>query len=252
MSDFDYGTDEEVTSGAITFVNPDVGDHIALLRSVIHIGLFRETYGKELKPACAEVVAVFELKGKNDFEEDGETPLTISKAFPLKKGDKSFMTGFLKALDPQGKATGFNDVIGKMCTVTAKGGKELNDEGKPKYINFGGISGAPTDPDILEMYEAKGKNVLAVEGVGHVPFADITIEAIMELHPTNEVHNMLMKGEKYEGSKAESLIAEIRKENADFATGTKPKDGDDEAGDGSPNPPLPEPEAMDADPDAEF
>lgn len=206
---FDYGTEEVAEAGG-TFKNPEIGDHSAVLRSIIHCGMFREEYKGEKKKPAPEVVAIFELKDEEDFEDDGETPLTLSKAFPLKKGDKAFMTKFIKALDPKGEAEGFDDLIGKACQVTAKGSKALNEDGTPKYVNFGGISG------LLPKF-AKMIDPLQVKGVGHVRFEDITKEAVLELNPILEVANILMLGEKYEGSKAEEVVNEIRKENPDFA-----------------------------------
>lgn len=221
--DFDYGTEEDVKAGGGNFKNPKVGTHNAVLRSIIHLGLFRETYQGDVKAPAPQVCAIFELKGKEDFEEDGETPLTISKQFPLKKGDKAFMTKFLKALDPSGKAKGFGDVIAAPCQVEVKAGKEKNEDGTPKYVNFGEISGIPEDT--LDLLQEAGKLDLKVEGVGHVSFPDLTKEAILELHPIRDVANCLMKGEKFANSKAEEIIAEIRKDNADFA---KPKAKSDE------------------------
>jgi len=222
MSDntgFDYGTDE-VSEGGGAFKNPEVGDHSARLRSIVHCGMFRETYLKEKKKPCPQVVAIFELKDDEDFDDDGETPLTMHKTFPLKKGDKAFMTKFIKALDPKGQAKGFDDLIGAACTINCKGGKDKNDDGLPKYINFGGISGMPAK--FAKMTEA-----LIDEGVGHVPFDALTTEAIMELHSIREVADIIMCGDRYEGSKAEEIIKEIREENPEFAK-RKPKDDDDE------------------------
>lgn len=208
-NNFDYGTEAVVEAGA-TFKNPEVGEHTAVLRSIIHCGLFREEFKGELKKPAPEVVAIFELKDEEDFEEDGITPLTLHKSFPLKKGDRAFMTKFLKALDPKGQATGFNDLIGKPCQITAKGSKTLNDDGTPKYVNFGGIAGLPAK-------FAKMVEPLTVKGVGHVPFKDLTEEAILELHPIIDVALTLMKGEEYKGSKAEAIVNAIRKENPEFA-----------------------------------
>lgn len=219
---FDYGSEHEVEDGGIDFKNPTVGDHSARLRDIIHVGMYSETYkGKAKKPA-PYVVAVFELKEDDDFEDDGETPLTINRAFPLRKGDRAFMTTFRKALDPNETATGFDDMIGLPCTINCKGGKETNDDGTPKYVNFGGISGVPAKfvPLIDDLKEGFG--------VGHVRFKDITEDAILALHPIIEVHKILMQSSDYRGSAAEKVIAEIRKENPDFArpSAEDKKDGD--------------------------
>lgn len=222
-TDFDYGTDEEVTGGSINFVNPEVGQHPAILRSLIHVGQFRENFNNDLKAPAPQVVAIFELKGREDFEEDGETPLEISKSFPLKKGDKAFTTKFRLALDPKGKAKGFDDMIGNLCMVEVKPGKEKNEDGTPKYVNCGALT--EMSGEMAEMLEAKGRDTLKVKGSGHVSFADLTKEAILELNPIIDVANTLMKGEKYKGSKAEKIIAEIRKDNPEYAT-PKAKDGE--------------------------
>lgn len=207
---FDYGTDHEIKEPGIEFKNPAEGDHSARLRSLIHVGMYRETFKNEKKKPFPQVIAIFELKEDDDLEDDGVTPLTISKSFPLKKGDKAFMTKFLAALDPQKKAKGFDDIIGAACTVTCKGGKEKNEDGTPKYINFGNIAGLPAK--FAAMMEP-----LTVAGVGHVPFDQITKEAILELNPIREVNMILMESENYKGSKAEGIINSIRKDNPDFA-----------------------------------
>lgn len=222
MSDqFDYGTSEELGGGG-SFKNPEVGPHSARIKSIIHCGLFREEFQGEVKAPAPQVVVVYELKNEEDleegiegdFEDDGVTPLYIHQTFPLKKGDRASMTKFIKTLDPKGEAAGFDDFIGKACTVTCKGGKDLGDDGKPKYINFGGIAG-------LAAKFAKTVPELVAPGVGHVRFEDLTKEAIMELNPYREVAGILMKGEKYEGSVAQSVIDEIRKDNPDFAKAKK-------------------------------
>jgi hypothetical protein len=209
-NNFDFGTEHEIKEPGVAFKNPELGEHSARLRSLIHCGLFRETFNKEKKKPFPEVVAVFELKEDGDFEEDGVTPLTISKPFPLKKGDRAFMTKFIKALDPKGEAKGFDDLIGAACTVNCVGSKVKNEDGTPKYVNFGGISGLPSK-------FAKMMEPLQVEGVGHVPFDKLTKDAILELNPIREVNMILMEGENYSGSKAEEIINEIRAENPEFA-----------------------------------
>ena len=213
---FDFGT-EEVVEGGGSFKNPEEGDHSAVLRSIIHCGIFRETYLKEKKKPAPQVVAIFELKDEEDFEEDGVTPLTIHKSFPLKKGDKAFMTKFISALDPKGEAGGFDELIGKPCQVNCKGSKEKNDDGTPKYINFGGLS------SMLPKF-AKMIDPLTVEGVGHVRFENLTKEAVLELNPVLEVSRILMEGDRYSGSKAEEVVNAIRVDNPEFAVYKKKKE----------------------------
>ena len=221
---FDYGTNEEIKEPGGDYKNPTEGDHSARLRSLIHVGMYREEFNGEKKKPFPQVIAIFELKEDDDFEEDGVTPLTISKSFPLKKGDRAFCTKFLAALDPGKKAKGFDDVIGAACTITCKGGKEKNEDGTPKYINFGGISGLPAK--FAAMLEP-----LAVKGVGHVPFDKITKAAILELNPIREVNMILMESENYSGSKAEEIINEIRKDNKDFAVRKKKEEKESKGSD---------------------
>jgi len=229
--DFNYGTEEEIKEPGLDFKNPTEGDHSARLRSLIHVGMYRETFKGEKKKPFPQVIAIFELKEDDDFEDDGVTPLTISKSFPLKKGDRSFMTKFLAALDPQKQAKGFDDVIGAACTVTCKGGKEKNEDGTPKYINFGGISGLPAK-------FAAMLDPLTVEGVGHVPFDQITKEAILELNPIRDVNMVLMESENYSGSKAEEIINEIREDDPDFATRKKKKNDADQSNENAQEKPV--------------
>lgn len=252
MSGFDYGVaPEELPSGGGTFKNPEVGEHTAILRSLIHCGKFREEFKGELKPVAPEVVAIFELKGKNNFEDDGETPLTIDKAFPLKLGDKAFLTKFQKALDPNSECSGFDEYIGRACTVSLKGSKDKGEDGKPKYVNFGGIGGITTDSEVLEFMESKGLLDLQVEGVGHVSFPNLTKAAVMELHPIRHVADILMKGEDYEGSKAQEIVNEIRSDNPDFAK-RKAKDDSESGSTQSDKTDTPPPPPADLDDSEEF
>lgn len=239
---FDYGA-EPAEAGGANFKNPEIGPHIGRLRSIIHCGMVAGSYQGKPKPPAPTVISIFELNGEEDFEEDGVTPLTISKDFTLKKGDKAYMTKFIAALDPKGKAKGFDDLIGAPATIDIVGSKELNEDKTPKYANFGGVAAIPA---------ALAKMVPALSdlGVGHVRFKDITKEALLELHPIRHVALILMKSQDYPGSHVEKLVAEIRKDNPDFAKqkakdGTVAKDGEaaheDESmpeGQEAPNPAL--------------
>lgn len=213
---YDYGTTDGQEAGS-DFKNPEPGDHSARLRDIIHCGVFRETFKGKMKKPCAEVIAIFELMDDEDFEDDGVTRLTMHKPFPVKVGDKTFMTKFRKALAPKGDDKGFDDLIGAPCTVSCIGGKDKNEDGTPKYVNFGGVSGVPAK--FATMIEE-----LSDQGVGHVPFDQLNEKAIRILNPFLEVQNILMAGDNYAGSKAEEVIAEIRKEDAEFAKFDKKKE----------------------------
>lgn len=248
--EFDYGVDDsELGGGGSSFKNPEVGEHNAVLRSLIQCGRFRESFKGELKDPAPQVVAIFELKGEDNYEEDGTTPLTIAKTFPLKKGEKAFVAKFRKALDPNNKCKSFPPMIGLPCMVSASGSDATGEDGKPKYINFGGMSALTTNKQMLAFMETSGLLSLEQPGVGYVDFNEMTKEAILELNPILHVADIIMKGEAYEGSKAQEIIEEIRKENPDFAK-RKPKEGDDKkAGDTTPPPPPP---PSDLDEDQEF
>lgn len=209
MVDFDYGA-EPVSTGK-AFQNPEPGKHAARIRSIIHLGMFQEDFKGKLKESCPQVVVVFELKDDNDVSETGE-PLETFKTFPLKKGDKAFLTKFQKAVDPKGLCKGFDDFIGRCVEVTLEGSKELGDDGKPKYVNFKELS--ELHPKLAAVTDE-----LTVKGAGHVKFADLTRAAIEELHPLLHVADILLSqhNSSYKGSKAEAIVAEIRKDNKEFA-----------------------------------
>lgn len=206
---FDYGTDK-VQEVLGTFKMPEVGDHSARLAGIIHLGMYRESFNGELKKPAHQVLAIFELKDDEDFEDDGVTPLYIHKSFPLKKGDKAFMTKFLKAIDPKGSFHGFDDCIGAACTVNVTASKKLDSDGKHKYVNFGGLSGLPAK-------FATHVAPLVHSALGHLRQEEITEEAILHMNPVTEVANILMKCDDYEGSVAEEIINKIREKTPDFA-----------------------------------
>lgn len=232
---FDYGA-TPVEAGGTDFKNATVGPHTARLRSLIHVGMFIGSFEGKPKPPAPTAIAIFELKDEEDFEEDGTTPLVLSKDFAIKKGDKAFMTKLLAAIDDKGKAKGFDDLIGAACNVDCKAGTTLNEDKTPKYTNFGGVSALP------DKFK-KMVDPMSELGVGHVRFADITKEAIMELHPIRHVADILMKSLDYPGSKAEEIINAIRKENPAFAvrkaTDDKPAGGPAPTGSDLPDEPAP-------------
>ena len=210
---FDYGAEKAEVKNR-SFKNPKVGTASALVRSIIHLGSYREEFKGKVKDPANYVTIIFELKRKTDLEDDGETPLEISISVPLRGGEKSWLTKIEKALLQEGDK-GFDDWIGRACSLQLEGSKELLDNGDPKYVNVKGIF--QIDEDTLETLEDKGRDKLVTQGVGHVTYGNLTKPAIEELHPVLEVANILMKAETYPGSVAEGLVAEIRKDNPDFA-----------------------------------
>lgn len=223
---FDYGA--EATSTVSSFKNPTVGSRSARLSGLVHIGSYRDQFKGEFKSPCNYVIAIFELKGKNDMLDD-ETPMVTSKAIALREGDLSFVTKFRKALDPENKLKGFDDFIGLPCTVTLEGSDEKNDKGEPKYVNFKSVSA------IAEEFAEMVKPL--VNTIGHVRYSDITKEALMALTSFQIADYVIGDGSNpksglnlsYKGSKAEQIINEIRVDNPEFGR-KKSKKGDDKKG----------------------
>jgi hypothetical protein len=201
---FNYGVKP---AESISFVNPEEGTHTARLRSIIHLGMFEESFQSKKKKAAPEVVFIFELKGENDFDTDSN-PLEIDKACPVRTGDRATTTKIIKAINKD--AGGFDDLIAGACSVEVKGGKEKQDNGKPKYVNYSGISAIA--PEFRNMVPE-----LTVKGVGHVTFENLTEEAIRELHPLRHVADILMKSLNYPGSKAEEIVNKIKADDPTFA-----------------------------------
>ena len=153
------------------------------------------------------------------------------------------MTKLLKAVDRKGEFKKMGDLLTQPLMLDVKAGKEKGEDGKPTYVNCG---------DALRMLPKIAKHVppLLDEGVGHVLFKDLTKEAILELHPSLEVQKYLMTAvdkngnDIYKGSPAEAAIAEIRKEDPEFATGFNAEKPAEEA----PSQPAdPNPEKLDED-----
>lgn len=211
---FDYGA--EPVKGAGGFKQPEVGETTGRVRSIIHLGTYEKVWkGKKQAPAPF-VAVIFELHGQ--FEDDEETPLTTSIAFPLKKGnEKAAMIKFLNAVDPKEETSGFGDCITRPLSLNMEGSKEKDEDGKPKYVNCKSISAVPAS--ILKMKPELLAEVLPAlkeEGVGFVKFEDMTKEAMLELNPYLHINLIMEKATNFKGSKAESILAEIRKEDPKF------------------------------------
>lgn len=213
---FDAGAEVKQGGGAV-FVNPEVGDHDALLTGVVHIGMFQDVFMKgkveDPKAPCNFVLLQCTLMGENDKNEDGSR-MVQWKSMALKSGDKAEMTAFLDALDPKELSGGFDDLIMKPFSAKMVGGKETNEDGTPKYVNwagkgFAGMS-ARVVPMVLADAEAEG-----IKPIGHVKFADITREVLDEIpaHLVRQYFLSELKGNNlsYAGSHVEELINEARK-----------------------------------------
>lgn len=217
---FNAGAEVAATEG-VNFVNASVGAHSSVLSGVIHLGNYQDVFTKggvsETKKPCNWALAIFTLMGKKDLNEDG-TRIRTFKPFPLKNGDKAWMTRILDAVDPNEVAGGFDDVIGNICSVTMTGSDETGEDGLPKYVNFGGVSAE--NEEMAEIIAARAE-AEGLENVGHIQFDAIT-EDIMKIIPAHYIRQYLLSEGKgsslnFKGSKAEEVFNAIRAEDANFA-----------------------------------
>ena len=248
MSDeFDYGGDVASNGG---FKQPPVGARKARLYGLLRLGTFSETFhnGKvaEVKAPAPQAIAIFHLMGKADLAED--EPVLFTKSFPLKKGEKSFLHGdFIPAMGGMSKHKGFSTMTGAMHTITLKASKTLNDDGTPKYVNFGSVSAI--DEDTLEMLEAQPQLAALESSVGFLKEGELTEEALLLLHPTREFAGILMQTEEYKAGThpSQELITSMYEKNKDRYT-IKAKDATDEqasAGNQAESKPTTPPEELD-------
>lgn len=204
--EFDGLGEEAIVTGGGKVKNekiPAAGEHAAVIRSIVGMGNIESFFNGESKGVNARICVVFELKEEDDFETDGETPLTITKDIDVKKGEKgniALLCNAFKCRD-KSKPTSFTKLIGSVGTVTVahdKTGKYAN----CVAFNKGGVAPYPAK-FINTVEEAQG-------GVGFVPFEKMTVEAMEELHAWNHVADGIMQATNYEGSRAQEVVAEIR------------------------------------------
>lgn len=195
MSDigFDYGG--EVAETVSKFKAATVGTRNARLHGLLRLGTFQETFKGEVKPAAPQAIAIFLLRGKEDKLDDGGE-MFFTKPFPLKKGDKSFLhSKFIPAFGGMAKHKGFGTMINCLFSLKLKGGKEKNEDGTPKYINFDSM--AEIGEDMLEMAEQMPQFAGLENPIGFLTEAELTKEALEMLHPTREFAGILMKTQEY-------------------------------------------------------
>lgn len=229
---FDAGADVQAAGGA-NFKKAKVGGHSAMLDGIIHLGSYQDVFVKggieEVKKPCNFALAIFTLLGKDDINEDGSR-IRAFTVFPLKNGAKANMTKLLDAVDPEEKATGFDDCMGNICSVKMVGSEKKGDDGLPEYVNYGGVS-AEND-EMIEMMQARVESE-GLTPIGHIKFDEIT-EEVMKQIPAHYIRQYLlseMKGTNlsFKGSKAEEVLLAIREEDPEFAT-KKAKSDDKKSG----------------------
>lgn len=229
MSDtFDYGGEVAETAGG--FKNPAVGTRNARLYGLIRVGTFRETYGKELKAPAPQGIAIFHLLGKEDKNDD-ESPMFFTKPFPFKKGDKSFLhKNFIPAFGGMAKHKGFGTMINQLCSLTLKG-KDKNEDGTPKYINFESV--ANISEDTLELLDESPKFAPLEDPIGFLAEDQLTERALKALHPTREFAGIVMQTEEFKAGThpSQELIQSIYDADKERYT-IKAKDKEESKGQG--------------------
>jgi len=195
-TDFDYGGEVAVTVSK--FKQPTVGVRNARLYGLLRVGTVQEEYQGKLKDPAPQGIAIFHLLGKEDTMEDGE-PMFMTKTFPFKKGDKTFLhrkaNGFISAFGGLGKHKGFGTMINGLFSLSIGAGKQLNEDGTPKYVNFEGMS--EIGEDTLEILEESPKYAPLETPVGFLTEAQLTKEALEMLHPTREFAGIVMKTQEF-------------------------------------------------------
>lgn len=239
MSDeFDYGG--EVAEIVSNYKNPEEGEREARLFGLLRVGTFSEEFKGTKKAPAPQAIAIFHLLGENDKLDNGE-PMFFTKTFPLKKGDKSFLhSKFIPAMGGMSRHKGFGTMINELTTVTLTGGKEKNEDGTPKYINFGAM--AAVTERMRKMLEADETCAALDTAFGFLREDQLTKEALEHLHPTREFAGIVMKTEEFLAGThpCQELIQSIYDEDPERYTikKKKAKDSDESDGDesdGTPN-----------------
>jgi len=229
MSDFDYGGEIAKASG---FENPKEGPRNARLFGLLRIGTFAGEYQGKPKPPAPHAIAIFHLLGKADKTEAGE-PMFFTHDFSLKSGDKSFLhKSFIPAMGGMSKHKGFSTMVNELFALELTGGKEVGEDGKPKYINFKSMGVIPEDT--LELMASAPAFAALEKPVGFLKESELTEEALAYLHPTLEFAKIVMQTEEFKAGThpCQALIQKIYDSDKERYT-AKTKEGKQTGTDGS-------------------
>lgn len=126
-----------------TYVQPPVGNHLAILTQVIDIGTQEGSWeGKPTK--TRQEIWTFELP--NELMEDGQ-PFTINKFYTRSLGEKANLTKDLTAWlgkSPNPKTFSATEVLGKPCQVTVV---EKEETGKCRVAAVSSLTKGLKAPD---------------------------------------------------------------------------------------------------------
>lgn len=234
--DFDYGADV-AAAGGVNYKNPTPGSHDSIITGIVHVGSFADLYvegnKREVKPPCNFILVQTTLLGPEDVNEDG-SPIQKWQSMPLKHGDKANLTKFMNAVDPAAKLKGMADVIGVPVLTTWKENekKGKNEDGTWKAVNLTGYANAT---DRLAAMITADYEKLGLTPVGHVTFANITLE-VLETIPGYLISQYLLSEKNgdnlsYAGSAVEAIIKAKREADPTWKVA---KAGDEGSDDGKP------------------
>lgn len=234
MSEFDYGG--AVAETVSNFKNPKVGARNARLWGLIRVGTFAETYRNkgvaEIKAPAPYAFAIFHLLGKEDKLDDG-SPMFFIKGFPLKKGDKSFLhKTFIPAMGGMAKHKGFTTMGNQLVSLSLKGGKELNEDNTPKFVNFASM--AEISEDTLELLENAPAFAPLADAPGFLLESELTELVLSKLHPVREFAETVMATEEFKAGThpAQALIQAMYDKDTERYTRKEKKSDDEDGGDG--------------------
>lgn len=232
MSEQEYNfAGDMVTPEGKDFKNPSLGQHPVRISNIQFLPTYVAEYQGKKKDPAPMVAIEFKLF---DMDEEGnctpnEDQPTMVKVFPFKWHKLAQFTKFMckvypdkLTLDTRPDDALFNKCIAALLNSKRSGltaevvadGKAKADDGSPKYVTLDSFS---VPMAII------AKAIPEVEGGRILPFSQITEDGIRMLKGY-DVRKYIIESDQYEGSKAQAIIEEIRKEDPDFAKQKKKED----------------------------
>ena len=245
---FDFG-ENPIQGGS--FENPKIGSWPAVLESVIHIGIIRDTYQGKAKDPAPFLAVKLVVMDEDNLKSDGSYH-EVWKTFPMFNTDKAFMMKFGKAFDPafpNGTTKSFDEFIGRVCNVELKPSGAVGEDGKPKFVNVGSISGlsGTLGKVISTAYDETGRKPL-----GYFKHDEIT-PAVLEDMSAMVAQQFVTADNLEPGCPAHDALIKIRETDEDFGKRKKKEGGEQQASQGSQgSAPKPQEQDPNLDGDQEF